>query len=157
MNEVEVATHGGPVPVSHSSRATSLCSVPSNIHSPQPSVTLLSPCEGTWESGGPELILFGVDDGAFISVSDASGKASLPRSKGEAVFHGCSSTINLPIEASVAYNPCGVFVWLNAYVVAWVRALDGSGNASVPPLHPALAPAQKLHQCIAVCTHKVCI
>lgn len=63
------------------------------------------------ESGDPELIFFGMEDGSFISASDALRERFSGLVRGEeTVFHGCSSTISLRIEVSVAYNPCGVFV-----------------------------------------------
>jgi len=63
------------------------------------------------ESGDPELIFFGMEDGTFISASDALGERFSGLVRGEeTVFQGCSSTISLRIEVTVVYNPCGVFV-----------------------------------------------
>lgn len=61
------------------------------------------------ESGDPELIFFGMEDGTFISASDALRERFSGLIRGEeTVFHGCSSTISLRIEVSISYNPCGV-------------------------------------------------
>lgn len=58
------------------------------------------------ESGDPELIFFNVEGGAFISASEALKERFSGLVHGEeSVFHGCSSTISLRIEVSVAYNP----------------------------------------------------
>jgi len=63
------------------------------------------------EGGGdPESIYFNMEDGTFISASDALRErfSGLVRAE-ETVFHGCSSTISLRVEVSVVYNRCGVF------------------------------------------------
>lgn len=83
------------------------------------------------ESGDPELIFFNVEGGSFISASDALRECFDGLVQGEeTVLHGCSSTISLRVEVSIAYSPSDAFEGFNICVVAGLRTLDRSGNTA---------------------------